>query len=372
MTRITLCMIVRDEVANLARCLRSVEGVVDEVCVLDTGSVDGTPELAASLGARVGHRAWTGDFAEARNASLALAQGDWILVLDADEELDRTEQSAEELRAKLLAFAAGEAERVGRLRLRNLLDGGDSSESEIVRFFARVPQGRFAGRIHEQWTVDGVLPARADTGVGILHYGYRRESLERDGKLARNIELLARSLEAAPEDGYAWYQLGRTLAVAEQHEEALKALEAAVERCSDGADWGIHAIELGASALRALGHYQQGLNLIESALPMAPQRTDTRFLAALLALDCGDVAKSEAGFRTCLAYGPAQTGAERSAAAGSWAAAHNLGVICEHTARPDEAARHYRSALAARPDHRASADGLARLRAPLPPGPAIR
>jgi tetratricopeptide (TPR) repeat protein len=372
MTRISLCMIVRDEVANLERCLRSVDGVVDEVCVLDTGSADGTPELAARLGARVERGRWTEDFSAARNASIALADGDWVLVLDADEELDRSECSAEELRAKLVAFARGGNDRVGRLRLRNLLDGGDSSDSELVRFFARDPSGRFEGRIHEQWTLHGCLPPRADTGVGILHHGYRREALERGGKFARNVALLARELEEHPEDGYAWYQLGRTLAAAEQHEEALRALEAAVERCADGAEWGIHAVELGATALRALGHSAQGLSLIESALPMATNRTDTRFLAALLALDCGDVAKAEAGFRACLARGPSQSGAERSAAAGSWAAAHNLGVICEHTGRPEEAARHYRAALAARPDHRASADGLARLRPPLPPGPAIR
>ena len=79
MLRISLCMIVRDEAENLERCLRSVAGVVDELCVLDTGSTDGTIELARRLGARVSSAPWTQDFSAARNASVALASGDWIL-----------------------------------------------------------------------------------------------------------------------------------------------------------------------------------------------------------------------------------------------------------------------------------------------------
>ncbi len=70
---------------NLARCLRSVRGVVDEMIVVDTGSTDKTMDIARIFGALVFEFPWTGDFSEARNQSLAHAEGDWILVLDADE-----------------------------------------------------------------------------------------------------------------------------------------------------------------------------------------------------------------------------------------------------------------------------------------------
>src|SRR5438477_6471542 len=86
--RLTVCMIVKNEAANLRRALASVGPVADELVVVDTGSTDDSAAVAAELGARVAHFAWCDDFAAARNAALALASGAWILSLDADEELD--------------------------------------------------------------------------------------------------------------------------------------------------------------------------------------------------------------------------------------------------------------------------------------------
>ena len=85
---ISLCMIVRDEAATLAQCLDSVEGVVDEIIVVDTGSTDATGEIAARYQARVYYLDWPDDFAAARNVSLAHATEDWVLVLDAEEVLN--------------------------------------------------------------------------------------------------------------------------------------------------------------------------------------------------------------------------------------------------------------------------------------------
>ncbi len=88
MARLSLAMIVRNEAGRLGACLESARGVADEMVVLDTGSTDGTREVAAVHGARVETFPWIDDFAAARNASLGLCTGDWTLVLDADERLD--------------------------------------------------------------------------------------------------------------------------------------------------------------------------------------------------------------------------------------------------------------------------------------------
>ncbi|HEY9906517.1 MAG TPA: glycosyltransferase family 2 protein, partial [Thermosynechococcaceae cyanobacterium] len=89
--KLSLCMIVRDEAAALPRCLKSVQGVVDETIVVDTGSVDDTIAVAQSfsqlLNVRVHQFTWCHDFSAARNYSLQYAQGEWILILDADEIL---------------------------------------------------------------------------------------------------------------------------------------------------------------------------------------------------------------------------------------------------------------------------------------------
>jgi len=78
MSRISLCVIAKNEEAMIADCLESVKGVVDEMIVVDTGSLDRTVEIAEEAGATVMHFAWCDDFSAARNTSLAAATGDWV------------------------------------------------------------------------------------------------------------------------------------------------------------------------------------------------------------------------------------------------------------------------------------------------------
>ena len=84
---LSLSMIVRDEAAQIEACLRSVQGFAEELVVVDTGSTDNTVALAQAMGARVEQIEWPGDFAPARNQALQFVSGDWVLVLDADEQL---------------------------------------------------------------------------------------------------------------------------------------------------------------------------------------------------------------------------------------------------------------------------------------------
>jgi len=80
-------MIVKNESENLARCLASVQGFVDEIIIVDTGSQDNTKEIALSFGSKVYDYEWNDDFASARNYANSYANGEWILFVDADEEL---------------------------------------------------------------------------------------------------------------------------------------------------------------------------------------------------------------------------------------------------------------------------------------------
>ena len=84
---LSLSMIVRNEEARLAACLDSVKAIADEMVVVDTGSTDATVAVATASGARVERMEWPGDFAPARNSALTFLKGDWVLVLDADEQL---------------------------------------------------------------------------------------------------------------------------------------------------------------------------------------------------------------------------------------------------------------------------------------------
>jgi glycosyltransferase involved in cell wall biosynthesis len=83
----TAVLIARNEEAVIKGCLRSVRDLVDEIVVLDTGSLDRTMECASEAGARVMKSSWRDDFASARNEAIAHARGDWILSIDADEQI---------------------------------------------------------------------------------------------------------------------------------------------------------------------------------------------------------------------------------------------------------------------------------------------
>ena len=224
---VSLCMIVRNEAKRLARCLASVETLADEIIVVDTGSTDATPAIAGSFGATVVHRAWTDDFAAARNAGLALATGDWVLVLDADEELDQ------ECLPALRAAVAAVPDRPTVFSLDFWPTGDDGRPMGntylSARLFGPAADFRFQGRIHEQLAavnVDTVAVDRVLTAVRVWHQGYAPSEVLAKGKLQRNHDLLLRASHEEPANPFHAFNLAKTL-------DAMgdRAAEAQWERC---------------------------------------------------------------------------------------------------------------------------------------------
>lgn len=85
-------MIVKNEEKNIARCLDSVAGLMDEIIIVDTGSTDRTVEIASNYTPKVYFRSWKDDFADARNYSFSMASMDYCMWLDADDVLEETEK----------------------------------------------------------------------------------------------------------------------------------------------------------------------------------------------------------------------------------------------------------------------------------------
>lgn len=206
--RISACLIVRDEIEELGACLDSLERAVDEIVIVDTGSTDGTVELVERRATRFAQRAWTDDFAAARNASLELAQGEWILIIDADEQLVG---ELAQLR-KAIAEPHGLAY---QLEQRNDLGNGATGSMFTTRLFRRLPEIRYVGRVHEH-VGDGIaaLMARDPAwqvgrveGVVLAHAGYRPEVVTARGKGERNARLLELDLAQHPDDYYLHYKL---------------------------------------------------------------------------------------------------------------------------------------------------------------------
>ncbi len=204
--RLSLCMIVRDEEEFLPRFLLHARGLWDELVAVDAGSVDRTPRLLAEAGATVIHRAWTGDFAAARNVSLESASGDWLAVLDADEMVSPGLVSA--ARALLLDHTAGAA----TVSMRNRLPHGHLAEARLLRLFRRDPQIRYRHAIHEDAS-EGVGAFLERTGLRqvhldgwVDHLGYVRARASAREKKARDVAILERLLAADPSDLYSHFK----------------------------------------------------------------------------------------------------------------------------------------------------------------------
>ena len=207
---LSLCMIVKNEEKNLTRCLKSVQGLVDEIVIVDTGSTDDTLEIANQFKVNLYQTAWSGDFAFARNTSLDYASGQWILVLDADEELDAAAQS--QLKEILSNTQAAGL----RLCQRNLLSPDDlvrHQDIRIIRVFRNNPKIRFEGMIHES-VLDSIARMGGliqNTDLIINHSGYTHSSVQGNSSRGeRNLDLLINMLAGDPEDAYIHYQLGIT------------------------------------------------------------------------------------------------------------------------------------------------------------------
>ena len=221
---LSACLIVRNESLVLDRCLASLSGVVDEIVVVDTGSTDATPEIAARFGARIRHHAWQGDFSAARNVGLDVASGDWILTIDADEYLDAGARG--QVRA---VVDRTDAEGV-LITVRNLLAADDliqSAESRMVRLFRRRDDVRFAGIIHEE--VTSAITRRGgqivDSPIVIVHDGYASDTTQGAGTRAeRNLPLLLRAAADASLDPYLQFHLGATYQHLGRHADARRHL----------------------------------------------------------------------------------------------------------------------------------------------------
>jgi glycosyltransferase involved in cell wall biosynthesis/predicted HAD superfamily hydrolase/Tfp pilus assembly protein PilF len=196
--RLSVCMIVKNEEKFLGQCLKSVRGLAAEIVVVDTGSTDRTVEIAREFGAKICSFPWCDDFAAARNAALELATGDWILMLDADEELPAAQH------ARLLADMKKTDTLAFRLPLVNA--GQNDGRSFVPRFFRNVPGVYYFGRVHEQ-VFPSLLPHCKNWGLKtalgtaeILHHGYSQEMVRDRNKIERNLKLLRLALAENPAD----------------------------------------------------------------------------------------------------------------------------------------------------------------------------
>jgi glycosyltransferase involved in cell wall biosynthesis len=198
-------MIVRNEERFLEGCLQSLQGHVDEIVIVDTGSTDRSRDIARDFGARIVDRPWHGDFAAVRNASIDAARGEWLLYIDADERVVECDHAAVDTLLtdpQHICYTVLFRPAVGYSRYRE------------SRLFRKRPDLRFQGVIHET-LVPALEKLQTRSGlkigaspVALDHYGYEGDLRH---KHLRNLPLLQARLRREPSHVYCLDQLGLAL-----------------------------------------------------------------------------------------------------------------------------------------------------------------
>lgn len=343
--KLSVCTIVRNEEEALPLFLKSLEPYDIELCIVDTGSTDKTVEIAQAAGARVECIEWKNDFAAARNHCLAMATGEWILVLDADEYI-----MVESFTAHLEDFMAVHANEVGSVRIVNR-NSESSPQCMADRFFPRHLGLQFEGRCGDRLNCSSSIP----TGIEVTH----NLDLQR---IQNNRATLEAIVAEEPENPAYQYALGCNYCGSQEFDAALDCFSVALEHVEPEAAYLPHLSELACECLRHLGRSEEGLGLLRTLSPAWPNRADTRFLEGCLALDVGELELAEGRLQQCLELPvDIQVGRPSTAMARKWGPAYHLGVLRECLGMTEDAREYYEKALELCPEHVPSREALARL-----------
>jgi glycosyltransferase involved in cell wall biosynthesis len=220
--KLSVAMMVKNEEAHLKRCLDSVLPLFPEIIVLDTGSTDSTMEIAKKYTRHVYHQSWQDNFALHRNKSFSYATGDWVLQIDADEELIFEKSAYADALIKFLSKIPDHVNACALL----LKDWRKSTqkfvaEHDVVRLF-RNGRVKYKRRIHNEPVYNGDAALIQD-GIWLKHHGYDLTDEQKKKKAKRTVGLLELSLKEDPKDYASYFYL--THAYSSWKDDGQKALE---------------------------------------------------------------------------------------------------------------------------------------------------
>lgn len=279
---ISLCIIAKNEERNIGRCLESVKDIVDEIILVDTGSTDDTVRIAKEYGAKVYYYEWNDSFADAKNFAIEKATKEWILCMDADDEL------SSDGKEKILNIVNND-KTTGVYFFKTYSYVGDEENNDIVmniniRLIRNNRGYKFIGDIHEQ-----ILPGPEDMGrldamkvgdVIFYHYGYLNEEIKLKDKRNRNIRIISKILEKNPNDNFMLFNMGSEYFALCDFNTALYYYKKAYEKFNPGFGYSSKLILRIAGCYEYLGRFNEELKIIDEGLKYYPHFTDLEFMRA--------------------------------------------------------------------------------------------
>lgn len=278
--------IVKNEESTIGNSLNSIKEVADEIVIVDTGSTDKTKEIAKTYTDKVYDYVWEDDFSKARNFSIDKSESEWLLWLDADEELDKLGVDCIKKWKKQVETGGVYSDlqvnldvKCYRLPLVNYVQDKPQNMFWTIKLFKRAL--RFERPIHEGLNVErgediGKLPAT------ILHYGYNRvDEVSKKKRFERNLALLLKQRET-DSGKYNTFHLGSTYYYIKDYENAIKYFKELTDTISDKpAPYEIEAVTYSAEGLYQLKRYDEAVNMAKLLKKIEPCNIKAYYIKAL-------------------------------------------------------------------------------------------
>jgi tetratricopeptide (TPR) repeat protein len=296
---LSVCMIVKNEAANLAKCLRSIRPVADEIIIVDTGSTDHTKDIAVIFDAKTYDFEWVDDFAKAKNFAISKACGEWILSLDADEAISSLDYAAlrslvDKTSPRSAAYSIVTRNYINRVNAVGWSpnDGKYIDEeagygwipSEKVRLFPNHAAIRFEYPVHEmvEPALERLEIEIRSCHIPVHHYG----KLDEQNSAVKGqcyYQIGIKKLAEMDHSTIALRELAIQAAMLEEYVDAVSLWQKVIGLQPERAD---AYINLG-TAYWNLGKYQEAVEAAQKGMGLAPDMKEAPFNYCLSLLHLG-------------------------------------------------------------------------------------
>lgn len=319
-------MIVKNEEDLIEQCLQSVQKLVNEIIIVDTGSTDQTINICKKYNASVFSYEWNDHFADARNYGLSKANGDWILWLDADEKL-------EDKKTKLIQEAIQQTNEL-MIFMPIVNYYGDSlpiqEEDAFIYYQPRLFRNhagiQFTNRIHETPQLPQPLEPSNDIvsiDTEIYHYGYIKKITDQRNKSQRNLQALFKEYQDSSHSPWIEYHLASEFYRLKEYQTAFNYLNKSILGfLLQGYTPPALLYRLKYDILFETGSFEVASSSIEKALLLYPDYVDLHFLKGLFLFQIKNYPAAIASFDKCLELGEHHKDYLITKGAGSFKAEH--------------------------------------------------
>jgi glycosyltransferase involved in cell wall biosynthesis len=280
---LSVCLIVKDEEKVLRRCLESINGLVDEIIIADTGSTDKSKDIALEYTEKVYDYKWEDDFSKARNFAASKASGEWVMAIDADEYVDResfisfkNELRNNSLNANILA-----------VQIVNFI--GVNGKNTVLNYHERIYKNDgtifYYRTVHEMLKHKESLEKREFAQLQIFHSGYMDDVVNKKNKSNRNLKLLE---SIKKKEGYDYFFLGDVYHQLGDLDKAISNYKKAFQlKGSLKYDWVVRLLVKLVNCLQAAKQNDEALEISKAGEEIYNNFVDFKFLKGQIYINIG-------------------------------------------------------------------------------------